>query len=49
MTQRLQIKVNIAAEKKIISYGGGIVRYFDKTPTDIVCPHFLGVKLGLWL
>jgi spore photoproduct lyase len=40
MTQRLQIKVNIAAEKKIISYGGGIVRYFDKTPTDIVCPHF---------
>jgi spore photoproduct lyase len=22
------------------SYGGGIVRYFYKTPSDIVCPHF---------
>jgi len=21
-------------------YGGGIIRYFDKTPRDIVCPHF---------
>lgn len=21
-------------------YGGGIIRWFDKTPPDIVCPHF---------
>lgn len=37
MTQRLQLKVY--PEFKRV-YGGGIVRYFDKTPSEIVCPHF---------
>lgn len=31
-------------------YGGGIIRYFDKTPHDIVCPHFweLNWAYGCW-
>lgn len=37
MTQRLQLKVY--PEFKRV-YGGGIIRWFDKTPPDIVCPHF---------
>lgn len=37
MTQRLQLRVY--PEFKRV-YGGGIIRYFDKTPSDIVCPHF---------
>lgn len=37
MTQKLQLRV--CPEFKRV-YGGGIVRYFDKTPSDIVCPHF---------
>jgi len=37
MTQRLQLKVY--PEFKRV-YGGGMIRWFDKTPSDIVCPHF---------
>jgi len=37
MTQKLQLKVY--PEFKRV-YGGGIIRWFDKTPSDIVCPHF---------
>jgi len=37
MTQRLQLRVHPEFKR---SYGGGIIRYFDKTPSDIVCPHF---------
>jgi spore photoproduct lyase len=37
MTQRLQLRVHPEFNR---SYGGGIIRYFDKTPSDIVCPHF---------
>jgi spore photoproduct lyase len=37
MTQKLQLKVH--PEFKRV-YGGGIIRWFDKTPSDIVCPHF---------
>ena len=37
MTQRLQLKVYPEFTRV---YGGGIIRFFDKTPSDIVCPHF---------
>jgi spore photoproduct lyase len=37
MTQRLQIKVH--PEFKRV-YASGIIRFFDKTPPEIVCPHF---------
>jgi len=37
MTLKLQLKVY--PEFKRV-YGGGIIRWFDKTPPDIVCPHF---------
>jgi spore photoproduct lyase len=37
MTKRLQLKV---CPKFARVYGGGILRWFDKTPEDIVCPHF---------
>jgi len=37
MTQKLQLKVH--PEFKRV-YGGGMIRWFDKTPSDIVCPHF---------
>jgi len=37
VTQRLQLKV-VPEFKRV--YGGGIIRWFDKTPPDIVCPHF---------
>lgn len=37
MTQRLQLKIHPEFKR---SYGGGIIRWFDKTPEDICCPHF---------
>jgi len=37
MTQKLQLK--IYPEFKRV-FGGGMIRWFDKTPSDIVCPHF---------
>ena len=35
-----KLEVKRSGESKVISYGGGIIRFFDKTPSDIVCPHF---------
>jgi len=40
MTQRLQLRVNYPEFDTVHSYRGGIIRHFDKTPSDIVCPHF---------
>jgi spore photoproduct lyase len=37
VTQRLELKV-VPEFKRV--YGGGLIRWFDKTPPDIVCPHF---------
>lgn len=35
-----QLKLELKPIPFCRSYGNGIVRYFDKTPVSIVCPHF---------
>jgi len=35
-----QLKLELKPTPFCRSFGNGIVRYFDKTPSSIVCPHF---------
>lgn len=40
MSTSYQLKLELKPIPFCRSYGSGIVRYFDKTPPSIVCPHF---------
>lgn len=40
MTTGHQLKLELKPAPFCRSFGSGIVRYFDKTPASIVCPHF---------
>lgn len=40
MIQETLIKVTKTEQRKKISYEGGVIRHFAKTPSNIICPHF---------